>query len=134
MIVTIIMVTGGVQGGLERAVRIMMPTLFLVLLVLLGYAMSSPKFMEGIRFLFEVDFHKLFYPNGDKFSGQGILAAMGQAFFSLSLAAMGAIIVYGAYLPKHASIAQTTAVVITDTFVAILVAAGLFFRLFSVMV
>lgn len=131
MIVTITMVAGGVQGGLERAVRIMMPALFLVLLVLLGYAMSTPKFMEGVRFLFEVDFHKLFYPNGKTFSGQGVLAAMGQAFFSLSLG-MGSIMVYGAYLPKHVSIAQTTAVVvIADTFVAILAGLIIFPIVFS---
>jgi len=123
MIVTVTMVAGGVQGGLERAVRWMMPALFIVLLVLVGYAMSTPKFMDGVHFMFNIDFHKLFYPNGDEFSGAGVLAAMGQAFFSLSLG-MGAIMVYGAYLPKHASIAQTTtAVVIADTLVAIL--AGL---------
>jgi neurotransmitter:Na+ symporter, NSS family len=130
MIVTITMVAGGVQGGLERAVRWMMPALFVVLLVLVGYAMSTPKFMDGIRFMFEVDFHKLFYPKGE-FSGEGVLAAMGQAFFSLSLG-MGAIMVYGAYLPKHASIAQTTtAVVAADTLIAILAGLIIFPLVFS---
>jgi NSS family neurotransmitter:Na+ symporter len=130
MIVTITMVAGGVQGGLERAVRWMMPALFVVLLVLVGYAMSTPKFMDGIRFMFEVDFHKLFYPKGE-FSGEGVLAAMGQAFFSLSLG-MGAIMVYGAYLPKHASIAQTTtAVVVADTLIAILAGLIIFPLVFS---
>jgi neurotransmitter:Na+ symporter, NSS family len=130
MIVTITMVAGGVQGGLERAVRWMMPALFVVLLVLVGYAMSTPKFMDGIRFMFEVDFHKLFYPKGE-FSGDGVLTAMGQAFFSLSLG-MGAIMVYGAYLPKHASIAQTTtAVVAADTLIAILAGLIIFPLVFS---
>lgn len=131
MVVTIIMVAGGVQGGLERAVRFMMPALFIVLLVLVGYAMNTPKFMEGLHFMFNVDFNKLFYPDGQHFSGEGILAAMGQAFFSLSLG-MGAIMVYGAYLPKHASIAQTTAaVVVADTLVAILAGLVIFPIVFS---
>jgi len=64
-------------------------------------------------------------------SGEGMLAAMGQAFFSLSLG-MGAIMVYGAYLPKHASIASTTsAVVIADTSVAILAGLIIFPIVFS---
>ena len=131
MIVTITMVAGGVQGGLERAVRWMMPALFAVLLILVGYAMSTPKFMEGVHFLFNVDFNKLFYTAEGKFTGEGVLAAMGQAFFSLSLG-MGSIMVYGAYLPKQASIAQmTTAVVIADTLVAILAGLIIFPIVFS---
>ncbi|MDM8559809.1 sodium-dependent transporter [Candidatus Parabeggiatoa sp. HSG14] len=130
LVITIIMVAGGVQGGLERAVRWMMPALFLVLLILLGYAMSTPQFMEGVQFMFNVDFHKLFYPKGE-FSGEGVLAAMGLAFFSLSLG-MGSIMVYGAYLPKHASIAQTTAAVVAaDTLVAILAGLIIFPIVFS---
>ncbi|MEK8017133.1 MAG: sodium-dependent transporter [Candidatus Parabeggiatoa sp.] len=130
IIVTIVMVAGGVQGGLERAVRWMMPVLFVLLLVLLGYAMSTPKFMDGIHFMFNIDFDKLLYPKGE-LSGDGILAAMGQAFFSLSLG-MGSIMVYGAYLPKQASIAQTTtAVVVADTLVAILAGLIIFPIVFS---
>jgi len=130
IIVTIVMVAGGVQGGLERAVRWMMPALFVLLLVLVGYAMSTPKFMDGIHFMFNIDFDKLLYPKGE-LSGDGILAAMGQAFFSLSLG-MGSIMVYGAYLPKQASIAQTTtAVVVADTLVAILAGLIIFPIVFS---
>ena len=131
IIVTLIMLLGGVQGGLERAVRFMMPALFILLLVLLGYAMSTPKFLEGVHFMFNVDFHKFFYPKGDEFSGDGLLAAMGQAFFSLSLG-MGAIMVYGAYLPKKVSIMQITAVVVVaDTLVAILAGLIIFPIVFS---
>lgn len=130
IIVTITMVAGGVQGGLERAVRWMMPALFILLLVLVGYAMSTPKFMDGVHFMFNLDFNKLLYPKGE-LSGEGILAAMGQAFFSLSLG-MGSIMVYGAYLPKQASIAQTTtAVVVADTLVAILAGLIIFPIVFS---
>jgi len=131
MMVTITMVIGGVRGGLERAVQFMMPALFIVLLVLVGYAMNTPEFMKGLHFMFDVDFNKLFYPNGEDWSGKGLLAAMGQAFFSLSLG-MGAIMVYGAYLPKQASIAQTTtAVVVADTLVAILAGLIIFPIVFS---
>jgi neurotransmitter:Na+ symporter, NSS family len=130
LLVTMIIVAGGVQGGLERAITWMMPALFLLLLVLVGYAMSTPKFIEGIQFLFYIDFDKLLYPSG-KLSGEGILAAMGQAFFSLSLG-MGSIMVYGAYLPKHISLVQTTtAVVIADTLVAILAGLIIFPIVFS---
>jgi len=131
MAITITIVAGGVQGGLERAVRFMMPALFIVLLVLVGYAMNTAQFMEGFHFMFDMDFNKLFYPDGIHFSGQGVLAAMGQAFFSLSLG-MGAIMIYGAYLPRHVSIAQTTAVVvIADTLVAILAGLVVFPIVFS---
>jgi len=135
MIVTMTMVAGGVQGGLERAVRFMMPALFIVLLVLVGYAMSTPEFMKGIHFMFDIDFKSFLYPNctetSCELSGDGMLAAMGQAFFSLSLG-MGAIMVYGAYLPKQASIASTTsAVVIADTSVAILAGLIIFPIVFS---
>jgi len=137
MVVTVLMVAGGVQGGLERAVRFMMPALFLVLLVLVGYAMSTDNFLQGLHFLFDFDFQKLFYPNCETtaqdctFSGQGILAAVGQAFFTLSLG-MGSIMVYGAYLPRHASIAKTTAVVVVaDTTIALLAGMVIFPIVFS---
>ncbi len=130
LVVTMVIVAGGVQGGLERAVSVMMPALFLMLFILLGYAMSTPHFIESVHFMFDIDFQKLLYPNGE-FSGDGILAAMGQAFFSLSLG-MGAIMVYGAYLPKKTSIAQiTAAVVFADTLVAILAGLIIFSIVFS---
>lgn len=133
---TIVMVAGGVQKGLERAVQIMMPALLIVLLILIFYAMTTGKFMTGLHFMFDVNFKQLFYPNCEattncQFSGQGLLSAMGQAFFSLSLG-MGAIMVYGAYLPRHTSIAQTTAVVVlADTAIAILAGLVIFSIVFS---
>ena len=137
MIMTAVVVAGGVKGGLERAVQFMMPALFLVLLVLLGYAMSTEKFLEGFHFLFDVNFKQFFYPGcGEtettcEFSGRGIFAALGQAFFTLSLG-MGSIMVYGAYLSKEASIAQTTTIVaVADTMVAILAGLIIFPIVFS---
>jgi NSS family neurotransmitter:Na+ symporter len=131
MLITIIILAGGVQGGLERAVTFMIPALFIVLIMLVGYAISTPKFMDGVHFMFDINFHKFFYPDGENFSGKGILVAMGQAFFSLSLG-MGAIMVYGAYLPKDSSIAKTTTIVaMADALVAILAGLIIFPIVFS---
>jgi len=135
MAVTIFIVAGGVKGGLERAVQLMMPALFMLLLILLGYAMSTDKFLTGFHFMFDINFQQFFYPNCNEtscnFSGQGLFAALGQAFFTLSLG-MGAIMVYGAYLPKDTPIAQTTTIVaIADTLVAILAGLIIFPIVFS---
>ncbi len=112
---TILLVALGVERGIERAVKFMMPALLLLLLVLLGYSMNMGEFEQGFDFLFKPDFSKL--------SPQMILAAMGQAFFTLSIG-MGAVMAYGAYLPQEASIIKTSfAVVCADTLIAIL--AGL---------
>ena len=118
MMMTMLVVARGVRGGLEKAVRLLMPALFLLLIILLGYAMNSGSFAAGIKFLFEPDFSKI--------TSAGILTAMGHAFFTLSLG-MGAIMVYGAYLPQDASIAKTTFMVAaSDTVVALLAGMVIF--------
>ncbi len=123
MVMTIVVVSRGVRSGLEQAVRYLMPALFLLLLVLLGYALNTGHFEEGLRFLFAPDFSKL--------SATAWLAAMGQAFFSLSLG-MGAIMIYGSYLPQHASIARSTfGVAAADTGVAIVAGMAIFPILFA---
>jgi NSS family neurotransmitter:Na+ symporter len=115
MLLTVFVVARGVERGLEQAVRVMVPALILIMLGLLGYAMTIGAFMEGLAFLFRPDF--------DKLTSTAVLAAMGQAFFSLSVG-MGAVMAYGAYLPKEESIIQTSvAVVCADTGIALL--AGL---------
>ncbi|ORU90031.1 MAG: transporter [Cycloclasticus sp. symbiont of Poecilosclerida sp. M] len=114
MILTMLVVARGIKG-LERAVKFLMPSLFVLLLLLVGYSMSQGAFGQGVSFMFNLDFSKL--------SGESVLTAMGHAFFTISLG-MGAIMVYGAYLPSNVSIASTTLViVIADTLVALL--AGL---------
>lgn len=118
MAATMAVVVRGVQGGLENAARVLMPGLFLLLLVLVGYAMSSGFYERGVEFLFAPDFSKL--------SWDGVLTAMGQAFFTLSLG-MGAIMVYGSYLPSHVSIARTSFLVAgADTAVALLAGVAIF--------
>ena len=118
MVITMYIVARGVQSGLEKAVTFLMPALFVLLLVLVGYAMTTGYFMKGLRFLFTPDF--------SQFSETSMLTAMGQAFFSLSLG-MGTIMVYGSYVPKGTSIASTSvAIAISDTMVALLAGMAIF--------
>jgi len=115
MIMTVVVVARGVEKGLERAVRILVPALLAILLILLIYAINSGGFGEGVRFLFTPDFSQL--------TGTSILMALGQAFFTLSVG-MGGIMAYGAYLPEDTSIGGTAVtVVLADTSIAML--AGL---------
>jgi NSS family neurotransmitter:Na+ symporter len=118
MILTMGVVAGGVQGGLEKAVQILMPTLFFLLLLMVGYSMTTGFFGKGLAFLFTPDFSKL--------SGASMLSAMGQAFFSLSLG-MGTIMIYGSYVPKDTSIASTSIIIaLADTLVALLAGMAIF--------
>lgn len=118
MVMTMVVVARGVRSGLEHAVRLLMPGLFLILLVLVGYAWNSGAFEQGVGFLFHADFSKI--------SANGVLIAMGHAFFTLSLG-MGAIMVYGSYLPEKISIARTSiAVSLMDTAVALLAGMAIF--------
>jgi NSS family neurotransmitter:Na+ symporter len=89
----------------------MVPALLLLLTTLLGYSMNTGHFAEGMAFLFT--------PNFDKLTWDGVLAAMGQAFFTLSIG-MGAVMAYGAYLPEETSITgSAAAVALADTTIAI---------------
>lgn len=91
-------VIGGVKKGLGVAVEILMPLLFIMLLLLLGFSVFRGDFAAGWDFLFSFDFEAL--------SGRSVLEAMGQAFFTLSIG-MGAIMAYGAYMPQKANIGKT---------------------------
>ncbi|MDF1630483.1 MAG: sodium-dependent transporter [Alcanivoracaceae bacterium] len=94
MLLTVVVVLQGIYRGLQRAVQVLMPALFVMLLVLLGYAATSGGFNEALAFMFTVDFSKL--------SSEAVLVAMGHSFFTLSLG-LGAIMAYGAYMPKEVS-------------------------------
>lgn len=129
MVMTMYVVARGV-GGLEKAVTYLMPALFLILLLLVGYGIQNGSFAEAVEFLFNPDFHALFYhldEHGEEYmSWNGVLIAMGHAFFTLSLG-MGAIMVYGSYLPADTSIAQTSFIIaISDTVVALLAGLAIF--------
>lgn len=120
---TVFVVMRGVERGLEQAVRFMVPALLLLMIVLLGYSMTSGYFGEGLAFMFTPDWEKLTWGS--------VLAALGQAFFTLSIG-MGAIMAYGAYLPEETSITgASTAVVTADTSIAILAGLAIFPLVFA---
>jgi NSS family neurotransmitter:Na+ symporter len=123
MALTIFVVARGVQRGLEQAVKFMVPALLLLMLVLLGYSINSGYFGQGVEFMFTPDFEKLTW--------NSVLAALGQAFFTLSIG-MGAIMAYGAYLPEETSITAASAAVVTaDTGIAILAGLAIFPLVFA---
>ncbi len=116
-------VIGGVNAGLERATRIMMPALFVLLFVMLGYGMSTDSFGAGWSFMFDFDFSKL--------SWDAVLVAVGHSFFTLSLG-MGTIMAYGSYMPKRASIGSTVlAIGFLDTLVALVAGLVIFPIIFA---
>ena len=115
----------GVGAGLERSCKIMMPGLGILLLVLVGYAayVSGPSFGQAFKFLFT--------PNLSALNGTAILAALGHAFFSLSLG-MGIMMAYGSYLGKGVNLLSTArTVVILDVIVAMLSGMAIFPLVFA---
>ncbi len=124
MILTIAIVLGGVRRGIERWTRILMPLLFLILLGLMIYGLV---FTNGggaaLNFLFRPDFHKL--------TAEGILSALGHAFFTLSLG-MGAMITYGSYMRRDESIMKDAITVsILDTVIALMAGLAIFSMVFN---
>lgn len=119
MVLTMGVVALGVEHGLERAVRFLMPALFVLLLLLVGYGFTTGRVGEAAAFLFRPDWSKI--------DGGVFLRAMGQAFFTLSLG-MCAMMTYGAYLPrKGVSIPRVGATVaLVDTTVALLAGIAIF--------
>jgi len=113
MLLTIFIAARGVGRGLETTVRYLMPALFGLLILLLVYsAVTTGEFIAGLTFLFQPDF--------SRFNTDSLITAMGQAFFTLSLG-MGAIMAYGAYMPKGSSIVGTaTTIALLDTTVALM--------------
>lgn len=115
---TVWIVLGGVSHGLERANRIMMPVLLLILIVLAVRGIFSPGGSQALAFLFTPDWHKL--------NGAAMLEAMGHAFFSLSLG-MGAMLTYGSYADDRTNLPNVALTVsIMDTCVALLAGIAIF--------
>lgn len=111
-------ITGGVQGGIEKASKIMMPLLFAILIALAVYSLWLPDGREALVNVFTPDFSKV--------TGKTFLDAMGQAFFTLSIG-MGAMLIYGSYFKDGTKIAGTAiSVVSLDTFVALMAAIIIF--------
>lgn len=118
MVATMLIVARGINKGLEKSVRFLIPGLFVLLILLVGYAMTTRGYYQGLHFLFSPDFSKL--------TGKAVLTAMGQAFFTLSLG-MGAVMVYGSYLPKKVSIVKASLWIAgADTVAALLAGIAIF--------
>jgi NSS family neurotransmitter:Na+ symporter len=123
LLLCVAVVIGGVKRGLAIAVETLMPILFAMLLILLAFGFFKGNFDAAVEFLFRFDLSQLTWA--------GVLEAMGQAFFTLSIG-MGAIMAYGAYMPKKANIGQTVLVVaFFDCMVAIISGLIIFSFVFS---
>ncbi|MDA9555900.1 sodium-dependent transporter [Vibrio sp.] len=119
----LLVVSRGISGGIEKAGKILMPLLFIILIVVSVKGLSLPGAMAGLEYLFSPDFSKV--------DSSVVLAALGQAFFSLSLG-MGCMITYGSYLKKKENLVQTTGMVTAmDTSVAILAGVAMFPAMFA---
>lgn len=119
----IAIVAKGVSQGIEKASKILMPTLFVILILLGIRSVTLPGSSAGLDFLFKPDWSAV--------TGQTVLAALGQAFFSLSLG-MGCMITYGSYLKKEENlIKNATIITALDSSVAILAGVAIFPALFA---
>lgn len=118
MAITIAIVAKGVSGGLERASKLLMPALGVILVVLVGYGMTTGGFGAAASYLFAPDWSKL--------TGEVVLAALGHAFFTLSLG-MGVMMAYGSYLGEDVNlIAAARTVAIADTVIALFAGLAIF--------
>ncbi|MDD2812620.1 MAG: sodium-dependent transporter, partial [Bacteroidales bacterium] len=123
LIMTAGVVIAGVQKGIEKYSKILMPLLLLIILVLIVRSVTLPGAREGINFLFKPDFSKV--------TGHTIISALGQAFFSLSLG-MGTIITYGSYIKKKENLLNTAVQVsLADTLIAVLAGLAIFPAVFA---
>ena len=105
----------GVEKGIEKYSRIFMPILVVMAIAVSIYSISLPGAMAGVKYFF--------IPNFSNFSISGVIAALGQMFYSLSLA-MGIMIAYGSYLPRTENLEKSvTQIEVFDTFIAVI--AGL---------
>ena len=112
---TLIIIFAGVENGIERVSKVMMPILVLLSLVIGAYSVTRPGALEGVRYFL--------VPNPKNFSWMTVVAAMGQMFYSLSIA-MGILITFGSYMKKDVSIEDSTRnVEVFDTAIAVM--AGL---------
>ncbi len=123
MAMTIGIVIGGVQHGVERWSRILMPALFLIMLALLVQAALTPGFGQALDFVFG--------PHTEKLTPASVLEALGHSFFTLSLG-MGAMITYGSYLTQEDDLVTTAITVsVLDTLIALMACMVLFPVIFS---
>lgn len=120
---TALIVSFGIKGGIEKCSRIMMPVLFFLILAMAIFSMCLPGAAGGIRYLFKPDFSQV--------TGKTVVAAMGQAFFSLSVG-VGTIITYASYVSKKENILRcSTQTVIADALFAIIAGCAIMPTVFA---
>lgn len=108
----IVVLLMGVQKGVERVSTVLMPILIVIAIIISIYSITLPGAIEGVKYFF--------IPKVENFSVLGVLAAMGQMFYSLSLA-MGIMIAYGSYMPKNTSLEKNVGrIEFFDTLIAVL--------------
>lgn len=123
MFLTGAIIMGGVQKGIERYSKIMMPLLFIIVIALSINSTTLSGSSEGLKFLF--------FPKFSELTSKSILSALGQAFFSLSVG-MGILLTYASYIPKSDNLTSISLkVIITDTLVAILAGIAILPAVFS---
>ncbi len=123
VLITVLVVHNGVQNGIERWSKLLMPSLIVLMLALIVYGMTLPNAAAGLRFFLAPDFSKV--------HAGTVMTAMGQAFFSLSLG-IGGLLTYGSYLSKKENIVSASVyVVLLDLGVALLAGLMIFPALFS---
>ncbi len=123
MLMTMLVVAGGISKGIERWCRILMPTLFGIICFMVVYGAFQPGFGEAVSFVFKPDMSKL--------HASGVLEALGHAFFTLSLG-MGAMITYGSYQKsKGGLLSQSITIAGLDTVIALLACMMMFPIIFS---
>ena len=123
LVLTVLVVVGGVQRGIERWAKILMPLLLITMFGVIIRGLLLPGSLEGVKWFLMPDFGKI--------DGRVVLNAMSQAFFSLSLG-MGAMLTYGSYLSKKQDVLRCgTWVVVFDTGIAILAGLMIFPAVFA---
>ena len=123
LLVSVAVVAFGVKNGIEKCSKVMMPVLFFLVLGIAIYSMCLPNAGAGISYLFRPDFSAV--------TGKTVAAAMGQAFFSLSLG-MGAVITYASYAGKNTSILRESIVTVgADTIFAIIAGCAIMPAVFA---
>ena len=123
LLVTAIVVMSGIKGGIEKFSKIMMPLLFFIVIGIAVYSLTLPGADAGVRYLFHPDFSKI--------DGKACAAALGQAFFSLSLG-FGTILTYGSYVSKKENIMfQSTATAVSDLMFALIAGTAIMPAVFA---
>ena len=119
LVLSMVIIMGGVKDGIEKASKVLMPVLFLILVAIAVYALTlGSGVREGLSFYLKPDFSGITF--------KSVLVAMGQAFYSLSLG-MGIMITYGSYTGKEVNLVRSTAMIcIFDTLVALIAGLAIF--------